>query len=295
MEVPMSRRGTVHAERVTVDGVSLSVSRAGDKAAPALLLMHGVPNSSRMFRAVIPELSEYCRIIAPDLPGFGASDVIENASFERFADLVEALLDRLGVEKAFFYLHDFGAPVGLHIATRRPDRVLGLIIQNANAHQTGLGPQWAKTRAFWSEPDAENTEAAFAHLTLEGTRAQYIGGVPDDIAALMKPEDWKEDWRVMSQPGRIDLQRNLIRDYKRHVDRFDDIAAYLKAHQPPALLLWGRHDPFFDLDETRSWLEDLPRLEAHILDGPHLLLETHSDQCAELIKRFVLRCGRRSG
>jgi len=289
----MIRRGTVHA--VTVDGVSLSVSRAGDETAPALLLMHGVPNSSRMFRAIIPELSAYCRIIAPDLPGFGASDVIENASFERFADLVEALLDRLGVEKAFVYLHDFGAPVGLHIATQRPDRGLGLIIQNANAHQTGLGPQWAKTRAFWSESDAENTEAAFAHLTLEGTRAQYIGGVPEDIAALMKPEDWEEDWRVMSQPGRIDLHRNLIRDYKRHVDRFDDIAAYLKAHQPPALLLWGRHDPFFDLDETRSWLEDLPRLEAHILDGPHLLLETHSDQCAELIKRFVLRCERRSG
>jgi pimeloyl-ACP methyl ester carboxylesterase len=285
--------GTLRAEQVAIDGALLHVTLAGDETAPALLLLHGFPNSSRMFRPLIPDLSPHCRIVAPDLPGFGASGVVENATFERFADIIEKLLDRVGVEKAFIYLHDFGAPVGLHMATRRPDLVLGLIIQNANAHLTGFGPEWAQTRAFWSKPNAENEAAAFAHLTLEGTRAQYVGGVPDDIAARMNPEDWKEDWRVMSLPGRLDLQRNLIRDYKRHVDRFDEIAAYLKAHQPPALLLWGRHDAFFNLAETRSWIEDLPRLEAHIFDGPHLLLETRAEDCAALIKRFLLRGARR--
>lgn len=292
IEDAAKRSTTLQAERIAVGGTALSVALAGEEAAPALLLLHGFPSSSRMFRAIIPELSAHCRIIAPDLPGFGASDLMANASFERFADVVEALLDHLGVGKAIIYLHDFGAPVGLHIATRQPDRVLGLIIQNANAHHAGLGPQWAETRAFWSEPNAENTAAAFAHLTLEGTRDQYVGGVPDDIAARMDPKNWQEDWRVMSKPGRLDLQRRLIRDYRNHVDRFDDIAGYLKARQPPALLLWGRHDPFFDLDETRSWMDALPRLEAHILDGPHFLLETHADLCAALIRRFLLRCRR---
>jgi pimeloyl-ACP methyl ester carboxylesterase len=286
----MVSRDKPRAERIDIDGISLSVTTAGESSAPGLLLLHGVPNASRMFLPVIPELSPHCRIVAPDLPEFGASDVIENATFERFGGLIEKLLDRLGVERMFIYLHDFGAPVGLQIAMRRPERVLGLIIQNANAHTTGHGPAWAGTLAFWAAPNAENEAAAFAHLTFEGTRAQYVDSVPDDIAARMDPKDWEEDWRVMSLSGRLDLQKNLVRDYGHYIDRFPEIAAYLKAHQPPALMLWGRHDPYFALKETQSWLEDLPRMEAHILDGPHLLLETHADICATLMKRFVLRC-----
>jgi pimeloyl-ACP methyl ester carboxylesterase len=275
-------------QKLDVEGVALQVVVAGDKAAPGLLLLHGMPNAARMFLPIIPELAPHCRIVAPDLPGLGGSDVIENATFDRFADLIETLLERLGVEKTFIYLHDYGAPVGLAIAMRRPDRVLGLIVQNANAHLSGHGPTWAETKAFWSAPDAKNTAAAFAHLTYEGTRSQYVDNVPDDIAARMDPKNWEEDWRVMSLPGRLDLQKNLVRDYGHYVDRFPKIAAYLKVHQPPALMLWGRHDPFFALAETQSWLEDLPRMEAHILDGPHLLLETHADTCAMLMKRFVL-------
>ena len=279
-------------ERIEIDGVSLSVTTAGDTAAPGLLLLHGMPNASRMFLPVIPELAPHCRIVAPDLPGLGGSDAIENATFDRFTDLIEKLLDQLGIGKTFIYLHDYGAPVGLGIAMRRPERVLGLIIQNANAHLSGHGPEWAEVKAFWSHPDPANTEAAFAHLTFDGTRSQYVSGVPDDIAALMDPKDWEEDWRVMSLPGRLALQKNLVRDYGHYVDRFPQIAAYLKSHQPPAIMLWGRHDPFFALAETQSWLDDLARMEAHILDGPHLLLETHADTCAALMKQFLLRIAR---
>jgi pimeloyl-ACP methyl ester carboxylesterase len=284
----MRSRERPQTKKIAVDGISLQVGLDGAEDAPGLLLLHGMPNAARMFLPIIPELAPHCRVVAPDLPGFGGSDVIENATFNRFADLIEKLLEQLQVEKLFIYLHDFGAPVGLEIAMRRPERVLGLIIQNANAHLSGHGPEWAQTQAFWSAPDAQNTAAAFAHLTFEGTRAQYVGGVPDDIAARMDPKDWEEDWRVMSLPGRLDLQKDLIRDYKHHVDRFPAITAYLKAHQPPALMLWGRHDAFFALAETQSWLDDLPRMEAHILDGPHLLLETHADICSTLMKRFLL-------
>jgi pimeloyl-ACP methyl ester carboxylesterase len=281
-------------DKITIDGVSLQVTLAGDTKAPALLLLHGMPNAARMFLPVIPALAPHCRVVAPDMPGSGGSDVIENATFERIADLIEKLLDRVAGEKRFIYLHDFGAPVGLSIAMRQPDRVLGLIIQNANAHLTGHGPGWAESKAFWAAPNPRNEAATFAHLTYEGTRAQYVDNVPEDIAARMDPQDWEEDWRVMSLPGRLELQKDLIRDHKNHIARFPQIAAYLKQHQPPALMLWGRHDPYFALAETQSWLEDLPRMEGHILDGPHLLLETHAELCALLMKRFVLRCLRGS-
>ena len=167
-----------------------------------------------------------------------------------------------------------------------PELVRGLIIQNANAHRTGFGPQWADTQA-WSRPDHENESAATAHLTFEGVRDQYVAGVPVDVARRMSPAVWEEDWRVMSLPGRLATQRSLIADYGNYVARFDSIADHLRTHQPPALMVWGRHDAFFDLAETLSWIEDLPRMEAHILDGGHFLLETHARPAAALMRQFV--------
>jgi pimeloyl-ACP methyl ester carboxylesterase len=236
---------------------------------------------------VIGPLSRSAFVVAPDLPGFGASDVLPKATFAGFADCIEELLARLKVKERFIYLHDFGAPVGLQLAMRAPHLVRGLIIQNANAHQSGHGPQWAATKEFWSAPNARNEKAATAHLTLEGTRDTYIRGVPADIAARIDPKQWEEDWRVMCLPGRMETERSLLVDYGRYVAQFDDIAAYLKAHQPPAVMVWGRHDAFFDIAEVQSWLEDLPRMEAHILDGPHLLLETHAAKAAALIGQFL--------
>jgi pimeloyl-ACP methyl ester carboxylesterase len=276
-------------ESFDIAGSKISAVVTGDRNNPAILLLHGLPSSKRTFRNIIPRVSQACFVIAPDLPGSGQSDLIPDPSFPRFTDLIEGLLQKLGVRNAYLYVHDYGAPVALDLAMRDPSRVLGLIIQNANAHRTGWGPAWQDTINYWNEPSKENERLATAHLTFEGTRDQYIAGVPDDIASRISPDNWIEDWRTMSQPGHLDLQRALVADYGRYAARFDDIARYLREHQPPALMLWGRHDSFFDCAEVLSWLQDLPRMEAHILDGPHLLLETHAEYCAELIVKFVHR------
>lgn len=272
-----------------IDGTALAVRLAGDPAAPALLLIHGFPSSSRSFRDVMAPLARDCFVIAPDLPGFGGSDPIERPSFARFADRIEALLARLRVASFHLYLHDFGAPVGLHLATRKPHRIRSLVVQNANAHESGMGAAWAATRAYWNDPTPQREAEATAHLTREGTRDQYLAGVPDDVAARIAPAQWEEDWRVMSLPGRLETQRALVLDYRSHVARFGEIDGYLGRWQPPALLLWGRHDAFFAIDETLSWMKALPRMEAHVLDGPHLLLETHAQECARLIGEFLRR------
>ncbi len=270
-------------------GTELSLITAGKATRPAVLLLHGSPSSARMFRDVIPELSQAAYVIAPDLPGFGESDVLPSPSFPAFGQAISELLDGLSIGPRYIYLHDYGAPVGLHIAMHAPERVLGLIIQNGNAHRTGLGAQWEGTQAYWSQPTAENEAAATAHLTFEGTRDTYISGAPPDVVARMSPKVWEEDWRVMNLPGRMDTQRALIRDYGNHVARFDAIAGYLARRQPPALLVWGRHDPFFDLAEVLSWMQDLPRMEAHVLDAGHKLLETHAAAAVPLMLRFIRR------
>ncbi len=270
-------------------GTELSFITAGDVTNPAVLLLHGSPSSARMFREVVPELSQAAYVIAPDLPGFGESDVLPSPSFPAFGQAISELLERLSIGPRYIYLHDYGAPVGFHIAMHAPERVLGLIVQNGNAHRTGLGPQWDGTRDYWSQPTPENEAAATAHLTFEGTRDTYIAGAPPDVVARMSPEVWEEDWRVMNLPGRMDTQRALIRDYGNHVGRFDSIADYLARRQPPAVLIWGRHDPFFDLAEVLSWMQALPRMEAHILDAGHKLLETHAAAAVALILDFIGR------
>ena len=269
------------------EGAELAVRLAGDREKPALLLIHGFPSSSHSFRDVIGPLARDCYVIAPDLPGFGASEPIERPSFSRFADALEALLAQLGVGSFHLYLHDFGAAAALHLATRAPHRIRSLIIQNANAHESGMGPQWSATKAYWDDPTPEHEAEATAHLTFEGVRHQYVGDIPRDIAEHIDSRWWEEDWRVMSLPGRLATQRALVLDYRTHVARFGEIADYLARRQPPALMLWGRHDVFFQLDETLSWMQALPRMEAHILDGPHLLLETHADACAALMGAFI--------
>ncbi len=231
-------------------------------------------------------------MIAPDLPGFGQSDVLPSPSFAAFSDAILELLDRLAIKRRLIYLHDSGAAVGLQIAMRAPELVSGLVIQNANAHRTGFGPVWDAQLKLWSNPTKENEAAAAVELTFEFTREQYTGGLPEEVAATIRGEPWVEDWRVMNLPGRMETQRALIADYKNHAARFDAIAKYLKEWQPPALMLWGRHDPYFDIAETLSWMQDLPRMEAHIFDGGHFLLETHAAAAVALMLDFISRTQR---
>ncbi|HEU5210428.1 MAG TPA: alpha/beta hydrolase [Longimicrobiales bacterium] len=275
--------------KIELDGRSLAVRIAGDSQAPALLLIHGFPSSSRTFRNVITPLARTCYVVAPDLPGFGESEPISVPTFARFADTIDRLLARLGIESFHLYLHDYGAAVGLHLATRQPHRIRSLIVQNANAHESGMGPAWSATREYWDDPTPEREAAATAHLTMEGTRDQYVAGVPADIVECIDPANWEEDWRIMSLPGRLQMHRALVLDYRTHFARFGAVAQYLAREQPPSLMLWGRHDAFFDVEETLSWMKALPRMEAHILDGPHFLLETHPDECAALMSAFVRR------
>ncbi|MBS3647517.1 alpha/beta hydrolase [Pseudaminobacter sp. 19-2017] len=270
-------------------GTELSFITAGAVSNPSVLLLHGFPSSARTFREVIPVLSKTARVIAPDLPGFGESNVLPSPSFDTFGEAVSELLEHLSVGPRYLYLHDFGAPVGLHLAMKEPRQVLGLIIQNANAHQTGMGPQWAATKAYWADPTLENEAEATAHLTFEGTRDQYIANVPDEVAARIPARSWEEDWRVMQLPGRMETQRALIANYGNFVARFDAVADYLARWQPSALMIWGRHDAFFDLAETLSWMQGLPRMESHILDGGHFLLETHAAEAAKLMVDFIER------
>ena len=276
-------------------GAELSFLTAGEPSKPAVLLVHGFPNAARMFEPVMTELSNELYLIAPDLPGYGESDVLAATSLSGFGDAIAELLERLGVGPRYLYVHDFGAAATLHIAMQAPEQVLGLIIQNANAHRTGFGPLWENSIAFWAHPTPENTAEVMSVLSLKGMRDQYVMGVPPEVAARIPASEWEEDWRVLNLPGRMDTQRALLRDYGRYAERFDEIADYLKQRQPPALLLWGRHDAFFDIAETLSWLQDLPRMEAHIFDGGHLLLETHAAEAAPLIGAFIRRTEQQAG
>lgn len=275
-------------------GTDLAYRVAGDPSLPALILIHGFPNASGGFRHVLPVLAQVAHVIAPDMPGSGASDPLSEPSFDGFIEATAELLDHLNVGPRFLYVHDWGAPVGLGLALRDPDLVRGLIIQNGNAHDSGMDPElWKDARAYWADPSPEREAKATAHLNAEEfVRAQYVDGLPDDVAARIQGEPWREDWAVLNRPGRLETQKALILDNGRtHVARFGDYARYLKERQPPALMVWGRHDPYFAIDETLDWMKALPRLEAHILDGGHLLLETHAAEAGALMVAFIRRRG----
>jgi pimeloyl-ACP methyl ester carboxylesterase len=273
-------------------GTELAFVTAGHQANPAVLLIHGYPSSANTFRDVVPVLAEAAYVIAPDLPGYGESDLLAKPTFAAFGEALIELLDHLKVGPRHIYLHDWGAPVGFHIAMAAPDLVLGLIIQNGNAHRTGFSSQWEPTQAFWANPTPETEAKSFTFFTLEATRDQYIGGVPPDVAARISPDGWEEDWRVMNLPGHRNLQRALLLDYgQSYVARFNEIDEYLAQRQPPALLIWGRHDIFFDIAEVLSWMTALPRMEAHVFDSGHFMLETHAAPAASLMADFVKRRG----
>ncbi|WP_077967515.1 alpha/beta fold hydrolase [Ensifer adhaerens] len=275
---------------VEVDGVKLFYREAGRRNGPGVLLLHGQPSSSYSFREVIGPLASVARVVAPDLPGFGFTEAPGDYeyTFEAMARTIDALTRQIGLERFFLYIHDFGAPVAYYLALARPDRVLGLIIQNGNAHEEGLGPDWEANKAYWADPTPQNRAKLPEWLNFEGVRHTYVGDIPDRLQPLFAPEGWHLDWERMSRPGLVEIQFRIFADYGRYVARFPEISAYHHEHQPPALLIWGRHDPYFELEEVLAYARELDRLDMHIYDGAHLLLETHHRECVALMREFIL-------
>jgi pimeloyl-ACP methyl ester carboxylesterase len=282
---------------IEVDGVKLFYREAGRRDAPGVLLLHGQPSSSYSFRDVISPLAEVARVVAPDLPGFGFTEAPEDYpyTFEAMAKTIDALTRKIGLERFFLYVHDFGAPVAYYLALARPDRVLGLIIQNGNAHQEGLGPTWDASKAYWADPTPENRAKLPEWLDFEGVRHTYVGDIPDRLELLFPPEGWHLDWERMRRPGLVEIQFRIFADYGRYVARFPEISAYHREHQPPALMLWGRHDPYFEIDEVLAYARELDRLDMHIYDAAHLLLETHHQECGALMCAFILNAQSSTG
>lgn len=285
---------TRHLDR-ELEGMRVHYREAGVPASTAVVLLHGSPASSHSFREVIPVLGEHAYVVAPDLPGFGFSDAPKEHTFERLSYVIEALVADLGVERYVLYVTDFSTPVGYLMAMRHPERVLGLVVQNGNAHEAGLGEVWDTTRRFWADPTEENRAAMPEWLDFSGTRNTYLGGVPEEVRVLHPRESWHFDWERLSRPGYVDLHFELFCDYRNHVARFDEIAAYHKKNQPPCLVLWGRHDPFFDLAEVLAYHEEMDRLDVHIYEAGHFLLETHAAEVAELLVPFVGEVLERAG
>jgi pimeloyl-ACP methyl ester carboxylesterase len=275
---------------VAVDGVTVAYREAGLAGAPGVLLLHGFPSSSHSFRNVMSPLAEVARVVAPDIPGSGLTEVPDGYaySFESLGRTIDAFTQAIGLERFFLYVHDYGAPVAYYLALAHPDRILGLIVQNGNAHEEGLGHAWDDARAYMADPTPEHRAKLPDWLTFEGTRDQYIGVGPERLKQLNPPEDWHGDWERLRRPGLTDIQFGIFVDYAWHIARFAQISAYHRRHQPPTLVLWGRHDPYFAVEEVLAYNREMERIDIHILDGAHLLLETHSPECAALMCDFVV-------
>ncbi|MGW9195235.1 alpha/beta fold hydrolase [Micromonospora chersina] len=277
---------------VTVAGQQVFYRTAGDPSRPTLLLLHGFPTSSHMFRNLIPALADEFHLVAPDHVGFGQSSAPPvnqfDYSFERLTEITLGLLDTLGIERFALYLHDYGAPIGLRIASRHPQRVTGLITQSGNAYTEGFTPFWEVL--FDHAKDRPAHEPAVRQLLeVDATRWQYVHGVPADRLDRIAPETWQLDQAGLDRPGNKEIQLQLFWDYQFNLDVYPDFQRYFRQHQPPTLVTWGRHDEIFGPAGAEAYARDLPDAEIHLLDTGHFALETHGDEIAGLIRAFLRR------
>ncbi|HVI27056.1 alpha/beta hydrolase [Hansschlegelia sp.] len=280
---------TVHYRSATVDGVKLFYREAGPADGPVVLLLHGFPTSSHMFRNLIPTLADRYRVIAPDYPGFGQSDAPDHAKFAytfgHYADLVDGLLGRLGAKSYAMYVMDYGAPVGYRLALKHPERVTGLIIQNGNAYDEGLGEFWNPIKTYWADGSARSREALSGLVTLPTTIFQYTDGVRD--VSRISPDNWIHDQALLDRPGNKDIQLDLFYDYRTNVPLYPQFQAFFRDRKPPTLILWGKNDKIFPEQGARPYLRDLPNADLHILDTGHFALEDKLDEMAPLIRGFL--------
>ena len=274
-----------------VEGNRIFYREAGAKTAPAILLLHGFPTSSHMFRNLIPALAADYRVIAPDLPGFGFSDAPDRKrfryTFEHLAQSIESFIGAIGVERYAIYVFDYGAPVGLRLALAHPERITAIISQNGNAYEEGLSQGWNPIQKYWQEPTSANRSALRGFLTPEATRSQYLHGVANE--SLVAPEAWELDSALLARPGNDEIQLDLFLDYASNVALYPRFQEYFRNQRPPLLAVWGRNDPFFLPPGAEAFRRDNPLAEVHFFDTGHFALETHYAEIAAAVRDFLSR------
>ncbi|HDJ1441396.1 TPA: alpha/beta hydrolase [Serratia rubidaea] len=286
----MNRHFPVRYQYADADGVRIFYREAGDPQNPTLLLVHGFASSSHQFRELIPLLADKFHLVAPDLPGFGFSEIPAERqyrySFDALGQTLTQFVEALGLESYALYVFDYGAPAGLRLALNHPERVTGFISQNGNAYLEGLGDAWAPIRAYWQDASAENRQAVNdAVLNLAGIRWQYLHGVPDP--ERVAPETWHLDALLLERPGNKDIQLDLFLDYANNLKRYPDFQAFFRQAQLPTLIIWGKNDPFFIPPGAEAFRRDNPHAVVELLDTGHFALETHVAHIAQRIREVI--------
>lgn len=275
--------------RADVDGFKVFYREAGRVGAPKLLLLHGFPSAGHMFRDLIPKLADRFHLVAPDLPGFGQSDLPDRGqfayTFENIANVMARFTERIGFDRFAVYVFDYGAPTGFRLALAHPERITAIISQNGNAYEEGLSDGWNPIRAYWADPSPANRDALRALLSRETTIWQYTHGVPDGSA--VSPDGYSLDDYYMNRPGAHEIQLDLFRDYRNNVALYLEFQAYFRTHRPPFLAVWGKNDPFFLPAGAQAFKRDLPQAVVRFLDTGHFALETHAEEIAAAITEFL--------
>lgn len=278
---------------VTVEGLEIFYREAGPEDAPVVLLPHGYPCSSFQFRNLLPALGDSWRLIAPDAPGFGYSETPDASrfdyTFDGYARYLERFVEALGLTRYALYLHDYGSQFGFRLALRAPERVAALIIQNGDIYEDAFGPKYQPLREYWENPTAEGREKLAAAVSEEGFRGEFIGEIPEHLVDRVSPDLWTLSWLLVQREQRKEHWVNLLADQRTTLAWMPRFQAYLREYQPPTLIVWGPHDGYMPEESARAYLRDLPEAELHLLDAGHWALETHLDEIAFLMRRFLQR------
>ena len=274
---------------VQVDGPSIFYREAGPKDAPPILLLHGLPSSSRMFEPLFARLSDRFHLIAPDYPGFGHSDAPDPKqfayTFDHIATIMERFTEKIGLTHYTLYMQDYGGPVGFRMILAHPERVDALIVQDAVAHDTGLGANWKTRRAYWADRAANEAALRRNLLSLESTRLRHVGDDPN--LERHDPDLWYDEFAFLNRPGEIDIQSDLFYDYRTNVTAYPSWQAWMQKNQPRLLVIWGKYESSFDPSEPESYRRDVPKAEVHIVDGPHFAIDTAANEIATLVANFM--------
>jgi len=281
----------IRYQHATVDGQKIFYRQAGPASAPTILLLHGFPTSSHMFRNLIPALSDKYHVVAPDLPGFGFSDAPDRKqfkyTFENLASVIDRFTQTIGLERYAIYVFDYGAPVGFRLALAHPERITAIISQNGNAYEEGLSEGWNPIQKYWKQPTAENRAALREFLKPESTKWQYLHGVQD--ATQVAPETYALDSALLARPGNDEIQLDLFLDYASNVALYSKFQEYFRTNKPPLLAVWGKNDPFFLPPGAEAYKRDNPNAEVRFYDAGHFALETHAQEIAGAIRDFLSR------